>query len=397
MSTIRSGPQELLAALSYVRLGWFHRYPARFGASVALEIFEGALKRFGGTPSLILDPFCGTGTTLAVAKQIGLPSIGIELTPLGAVIAKTRLSNVDPGEATVLIDEWSSRKYKRVSVPRELVDWIGATNAAQVSGILCNIKRLNDVRLRRLLMVIVSASLRPSSDWLSGSVKPQVDPHRDYSPIGPHLKRIARAISKDIERERAADVMVPAEVICGDATRLPLRTGIAEVVISSPPYFTTYDYFDVQRLSNLAFGWASSQRQVGRSSGIPRDGVGFRPPRSMKQWYVQYRKEETVDGRALRAYAQGMRVNVQQIFDVLRPGGVVAYAVANSVRSGRPFTLTRAVADLLREAGFVHVESVKRETSNRRILPSARDPQSGRFTGGADHAVDERIVYAVRP
>lgn len=42
-------------------------------------------------PGLVLDPFAGSGTTLAVARRLGLRSAGIELNPVYAKIAKERV------------------------------------------------------------------------------------------------------------------------------------------------------------------------------------------------------------------------------------------------------------------------------------------------------------------
>lgn len=39
-------------------------------------------------PSLVIDPFCGTGTTLRAAQELGIPSIGIELNEKYADIAR---------------------------------------------------------------------------------------------------------------------------------------------------------------------------------------------------------------------------------------------------------------------------------------------------------------------
>jgi site-specific DNA-methyltransferase (adenine-specific) len=42
--------------------------------------------------AVVLDPFCGTGTTLVVAKQAGLPSIGIDTDERACEIAANRLT-----------------------------------------------------------------------------------------------------------------------------------------------------------------------------------------------------------------------------------------------------------------------------------------------------------------
>jgi tRNA/tmRNA/rRNA uracil-C5-methylase (TrmA/RlmC/RlmD family) len=57
-------------------------------------------------PCTVLDPFAGSGTTLAVANSIGRASIGIELKPEYVELARKRIAagcsdkmDVDPSDA----------------------------------------------------------------------------------------------------------------------------------------------------------------------------------------------------------------------------------------------------------------------------------------------------------
>jgi modification methylase len=63
---------------------------------------------------LVLDPFCGTGTTGAVAKRLGRRFIGIERDPAYAALARERIASVSPadGEAVAL-----SSKREALRVP----------------------------------------------------------------------------------------------------------------------------------------------------------------------------------------------------------------------------------------------------------------------------------------
>jgi len=53
---------------------------------------EGIRKENG----IVLDPFAGSGTTLAVAKELNRKYIGIELNPDYIKLSERRLSNVTP-------------------------------------------------------------------------------------------------------------------------------------------------------------------------------------------------------------------------------------------------------------------------------------------------------------
>lgn len=45
----------------------------------------------------VLDPFCGTGTTVVEAKKLGIASIGLEANPVAAFASRTKLDwSVDP-------------------------------------------------------------------------------------------------------------------------------------------------------------------------------------------------------------------------------------------------------------------------------------------------------------
>ena len=385
------------------RLGWFHRYPARFHSDVLGQMFDGVEARLGRTPEIILDPFAGTGSTLSFAKQQAISSVGVELTPLGVLISNVRLNPIrDVNTAVNFAEEIAAVETAQPShnFTPELVFWIGQKNSLVLADYLNRIGRVRDTKLKRWLHLAVSSSLRPSSKWLVGSIKPQVDPQRKPSPIATHFLRCARILGRDCEAEWAGyQKNTDSKVYRGDAQRLPLSDNSVESVITSPPYGTMYDYFDVHRLSYLAFGWKCDlQKQIGRPNHVECDGEGFKPPRHMAMWYREkFRAEVTLDGRALRAYFVAMRQHLREAKRVLKRGGVLAYAMANTFRNGGRFALAQALADVMRKLGFKEVELIRRENSHRRILPAGRDRQTGRFSSTAPEAsVDEYLIFARR-
>src|SRR5216684_1223024 len=56
----------------------------RFVLSFPPHLVRTYLDRFGVTAGqCVLDPFCGTGTTLVECKKLGIASVGIEANPMG--------------------------------------------------------------------------------------------------------------------------------------------------------------------------------------------------------------------------------------------------------------------------------------------------------------------------
>ncbi|MGP8234572.1 MAG: DNA methyltransferase [Limisphaerales bacterium] len=75
--------------------GWY-----RFVLSYPAHLVRTYLDRFGLKPGqTVLDPFCGTGTTLVECKKLGFSSCGIEPNPMASFASRTKLDwSVNPDE-----------------------------------------------------------------------------------------------------------------------------------------------------------------------------------------------------------------------------------------------------------------------------------------------------------
>ena len=72
----------------------WHRFALSFPSHLVRDCLRGS-----GVDSQqrVLDPFCGTGTTLVECKRLGIPSVGIERNRMAAFASRTKLDwSVDP-------------------------------------------------------------------------------------------------------------------------------------------------------------------------------------------------------------------------------------------------------------------------------------------------------------
>ncbi len=64
----------------------------RFVLSFPPHLVRDYLGRFGVSPSeTVLDPFCGTGTTLVECKKLGIRSVGIEPNPMAHLASAVKV------------------------------------------------------------------------------------------------------------------------------------------------------------------------------------------------------------------------------------------------------------------------------------------------------------------
>lgn len=91
--------------------------------------FPFSLLRNHATPgALVLDPFCGRGTTLFAARILGLPSYGMDSNPVAVAITRSKLAKTTPA---CIIDEAERilSNEPEADIPRgEFWDWSYSPN-----------------------------------------------------------------------------------------------------------------------------------------------------------------------------------------------------------------------------------------------------------------------------
>jgi DNA methylase len=125
----------------------FYRYPGRFTPAFAAA----AVRAFSSAGNVVCDPFVGGGTTLVEARLAGRLSLGADLSPLAAFVARAKaIPSSDQSLDAVLA--WGG----------ELGDVLNIRNAVTVSrvwqddGYLRQLRRPDTWRLRKLISLALA-------------------------------------------------------------------------------------------------------------------------------------------------------------------------------------------------------------------------------------------------
>jgi DNA methylase len=358
----------------------------RFILSFPPHLVVDYLDRFGvGPEHTVLDPFCGTGTTVVECKKRGIPSIGIEANPMAHFASSVKVDwSVDPDSllrhaeqvADAALEELSAAGIEddplffpsanghstnqHIQLRQLPAETAGLLLAGSISPLplhktlvlLDHLKSSYDERFYRHEALALAKALVTSIGNLYFGPEVGVGAQKGDTPVVSAWLSGISAMVADLRKLR--DQNTTSSIIHHTDARLVMnyiKPQSVDMVITSPPYPNEKDYTRTTRLETVILGFIqnkadlqalkrglmrSNTRNVYKWDADDEWATGYPVIQALAEQIEARRIElgktsgfEKLYGKVTKLYFGGMARQLAALRSVLRPGARLAYVVGD--------------------------------------------------------------------
>jgi SAM-dependent methyltransferase len=372
----------------------------------------------------VLDPFCGTGTTIVECKKLGLSSIGVEAHPFSHFASTTKIDwDVDPSEleqsaraianATLrqleaediiddplplLIAEMPILNKLR-TLPPELDKLLLANSISPLPlhktlALRDTIRSVGSERCRSHHLLALAKALVATISNLHFGPEVGVGPAKADAPVVSTWLRLTSQMASDLGALRAlADV--PAKVHHADSRDIAalVQPKSIDTVITSPPYPNEKDYTRTTRLETIILGFIASKKELqtlkrtmvrSNTRGVYKEDADHhlvadhaeiqRIAAAIEARRIELGKTsgfERLYAKVTKLYFGGMARHLADLRHVLRPNAHLAYVVGDQASYLRVMIRTgQILASLAQGLGY---EVVSIDLFRTRLATATRE------------------------
>ena len=382
-----------------------HAYPAKFPSFITTKALDYALNE-NLKVEKIADMFCGCGTTAFESRRNDIDFWGCDINPVATMIARTKSRKYQNSrlekyfEKIVLMFNLKNSEEKYSEANERLKYWFRKeqyNDLYKLKKIIEEITPKNS-SYRNFFICAFSNILKPTSVWLTKSIKPQVDLNKNPADV---IEAFSSQCKFMINANKQSDLRNNSfsQIHTGNFLDNSLPIPEVDMIITSPPYVTSYEYADLHQLSSIWLGFVDDYRELRKGTiGSVHQDYNFNREwkylnnSGMKIVSRLYTDQKSKAKSIARYFLDIQKVSTKS-FNMLRSNGISVFVIGNTEYKGVIIDNAKHLCESMQNSGFAEIKITKRKIS-KKILTPYRD-EKGRFTtnsGGRKVYSEEFIV-----
>ena len=379
------------------RLHLLDKYPAKMIPQMARFLIE-EVSEPGDT---VLDPFCGSGTAVREAINLGRNAIGLDVNPLATLFTQAKVGRYSrhllERQLSQLSESFGTATASfNFTFPNAEYWFTPATlrKLGTIRSILDSpAQQLSSPHLefwRAVLASIVRRSSRADTRGPKPFISKQARESRKGKHFDPFKLFVQAAVSR-IELLTASHCESGnyyAQVIQGSATALQtsLPSTRIDAIVTSPPYLSAQDYYRSCKLELWVVGllepdalrkWAKEELIGSDRISIDRRLLDVRmaspTSEALRESLLPVSPKSAC---VLARYTLDMENVFSQMAQVLKPGGYCAMVTGDNTLSNLPVRTHQIIAELAINSGF-RLANHYVDTIRDRWVPPSRNGHNG--------------------
>jgi DNA modification methylase len=377
----------------------FHRY---FGKLIpGIPAF--AIETFTKPGDTVLDPFCGSGTSIVEARERGRKSIGVDLNPLAIFMAEIKTTPIATDKLqTGLSDLLSNFTFSEINPTAEepyvvnIDHWFRPEVKKELLRLHESINRLQPMEVKNFYLGVFSAFLRGVSNADPRHVFPGYSKRmRALDEVGRLIdveSSFVRASKKRIVQvSRLEPKLTEVKLHTGTLANTKIRKNEVDLVVTNPPYISSIRYLETMKIEMGWMGFLNSKdeylnldKKIIGTERFYKEDLKSIETTGYEEIDIQISRLKEVNPKMAKTVSKYF-IDMDQVFsrlsEVIKPSGHMVIKISDSKVRTDVIATHKHFINMCEKLGFTLLEDLIDEFDpNSRSLLTARNSYSGIMT-----------------
>jgi site-specific DNA-methyltransferase (cytosine-N4-specific) len=383
----------------------FHSYPAMMIPQVASRLLE----KYGPKSRHVLDPFCGTGTSLVEANLRGISAVGVDLNPLACLIAEAKTTVINFQKLDLYLKNFNDFLFaERFSNDSEIdlpqfpnIDfWFDKNVQRELAVVKKYIGDIEDRDVRNFFKVAFSEVVREASWTRNGEFKLYRMTEEQRGRFEPDVFGLVEAkLARNRKglQEFAANKKSSRTTVHRSSSAEISFDDTFDLVLTSPPYGDSRTTVAYGQFSRLSGQWLDFENVASLDNNL----LGGKTYKEKVKFEAQVLRE-TIDriaekdeqrSREVASFYADYQSAINNVAHRVKRNGFACFVVGNRKVKSVNLPTDKITIDFFAENNFRHIETIVRNIPNKR-MPRQNSPTN--IVGAKDDTMTQEFIVVLQ-